>query len=162
MTIRAPKNNQMREWWTSWKDSKESNGQFKQYSIIMFEQLIWICQSDLIIRELWKSYSNIHKVAYCIHRNKNLPISIYSHWWIRWIDFLSAQMFMLNCRRQLIAVADNFCSYFSGNFARIITSFCGHFTYTETLWKLWNEAWNDTMEIFCFRHTFFLWPYMNL
>ena len=41
-----------------------------------------------------------------------------------------------------------------------ITSICGHFTYIETLWKLWNDVWNDPMEMFCFRHTFFLWPHM--
>ena len=40
-----------------------------------------------------------------------------------------------------------------------ITSFCGHFTYIETLWKLWTEAWNDPMEMFCSRQIF-LWLYM--
>ena len=39
----------------------------------------------------------------------------------------------------------------------VITSFLSHSTYIETLW---NEAWNDPMEMFCSRHTFFLWPYM--
>ena len=28
------------------------------------------------------------------------------------------------------------------------------------IWKLWNGAWNDPIEIFCYRHTFLLWPYM--
>ena len=28
----------------------------------------------------------------------------------------------------------------------LITSFCSHLTYIETLW---NEAWNDPMEMFC-------------
>ena len=42
-----------------------------------------------------------------------------------------------------------------------ITSFCGHLTYIEILWKLWNEEWIDPMEVFCSRHTFFLWPYMT-
>ena len=41
-----------------------------------------------------------------------------------------------------------------------ITSFCRHLTYRETIWKLWNEAWNGPMEMFCSRHTFYLWPYM--
>ena len=43
-----------------------------------------------------------------------------------------------------------------------ITSFCGHLTCIETLWNLWSEARIDPMEMFCFRHTFFLWPYMDL
>ena len=46
-----------------------------------------------------------------------------------------------------------------------ITNFCLHFTYIETLWKLSNlsnEAWNHPMEMFCSRHTFFLWPCMVL
>ena len=36
----------------------------------------------------------------------------------------------------------------------IITSFCGHLTYTETLWKVvkWSMKW--PMEMFCSRHTF--------
>ena len=44
----------------------------------------------------------------------------------------------------------------------IITSFCGHLMYVETLWKFWNEAWIDPIEMFCSRYTFFLWPYMDL
>ena len=43
---------------------------------------------------------------------------------------------------------------------KIITSFWRHFTYIETLWKLWNEAWNDPMEMVFSRHTFSLWPHM--
>ena len=31
----------------------------------------------------------------------------------------------------------------------------------ETLWKLWNEAWIDPVEMFCSTHIFFLWPYMD-
>ena len=37
-----------------------------------------------------------------------------------------------------------------------ITSLCGHLTYMETLWKLWNEGRIDPMEMFCSRHHFFL------
>ena len=43
-----------------------------------------------------------------------------------------------------------------------ITSFCWHFTYMETLWKVvkWSIKWQwDPIEMFGSRHTFFLWPY---
>ena len=44
----------------------------------------------------------------------------------------------------------------------IVTNFGGHFMYIETSWKFWNEAWIDPMELFCYRHTYFLRPYMDL
>ena len=49
----------------------------------------------------------------------------------------------------------------------LITSFCGHLMYIETLWKVvkWSMKWpysiqRDLIEMFCSRHTFSLWPYM--
>ena len=47
------------------------------------------------------------------------------------------------------------------------TCFCGHFTYIETLWKAvkWSMKWpyytqRYAIEMFCYRHTFLLWPYI--
>ena len=45
-------------------------------------------------------------------------------------------------------------------FIMVFTRFCGHFTYVESLWKLWNEVWIGPMEMFCSRHIFFFWPYV--
>ena len=39
-----------------------------------------------------------------------------------------------------------------------ITSFWGHFTHIETLWKV--VKWSMKWLYFCSRHTLFLWPYM--
>ena len=49
--------------------------------------------------------------------------------------------------------------FFQLEYFLFITSLCGHLTYIETLWKLWNEAWIDPMEMFCSRHTFFMTRY---
>ena len=52
----------------------------------------------------------------------------------------------------------SYCNVFLFRFCfALITSFCCYFTYIETWWNLWNEAWNDPMEILCSR-----WPYMVL
>ena len=51
-------------------------------------------------------------------------------------------------------------------FLLFITSFYGHFTAIETLWKVvkWSMKWPysiqwEPIEMFCFRHIFFLWSY---
>ena len=46
-------------------------------------------------------------------------------------------------------------------YASNITSFCSHFTYIETLWKLWNEAWIYPMEMFQ-THLLFMTIYGSL
>ena len=45
--------------------------------------------------------------------------------------------------------------------SELITSLYVDFTYIETLWKVvkWSMKW--PMEMFCSRHTFFLWPYVR-